>query len=227
MTTQSYPKTRPVRLFLCRRPGHSPSRYHREVNVGECLDGAGRINNYALVFYASGPLAQFLDELRAELEPDHPSPRSHVTVLPPRPIPDHSEAPDSADRAIAQLRSQAGEFSPFRTHVGGVDSFNGTNVVYLSIANGFNDLHRMHHRLNQDALEYDEPYPYHPHITLAQGLTPEQMPAVLEWTRKRWDTYTGPREFTCDAWYFVQATADMRWVDLASIELKQLVPARG
>jgi 2'-5' RNA ligase len=183
------------------------------------MGGAERINCYALVFYASGPLAQFLDELRVELEPGHPAPRSHVTVLPPRPIPDHTAEPESGDKAIAQLRRQSAEFAPFSVNLGGVDTFAGTNVVYLSIANGFKDLHRMHRRLNQGALQYDEPYQYHPHITLAQGLTPERMAEVLELARKRWDEYKGPREFPCDHWFFVQATADLRWADLASIPL--------
>jgi 2'-5' RNA ligase len=75
--------------------------------------------------------------------------------------------------------------------------------------------------LNQQALEYAEPYPYHPHITLAQGLDAERMPAVLELARKRWDAYRGPRQFLCDSWYFVQATADLRWLDLAGIELSK------
>ena len=195
--------------------------------AGDLLGGAERINCYALVFYASGPLAQFLDELRAELEPGRPVPRSHVTVLPPRPIPDHSPLPESADKAIAQLRRQAGEFSPFRTYVGGVDTFLGTNVVYLSIANGFRDLQRMHHRLNQEALEYQEPFQYHPHITLAQGLTPERMPAVLELARQRWEAYEGPRSFPCGSWCFVQATADMHWLDLASIDLNRVESVVG
>jgi 2'-5' RNA ligase len=196
------------------------------VIAADLLGGAERTNCYALVFYASGPLAQFLDELRAELEPGRPVvPRSHVTVLPPRPIPDHTALPASADKAIAQLRSQAVEFSPFRTYVGGVDCFSGTNVVYLSIANGFKDLDRMHRRLNQEALAYEEPYQYHPHITLAQGLDPARMPAVLELARLRWQAYTGPRSFPCESWYFVQATADQHWLDLASIELSRVESA--
>jgi 2'-5' RNA ligase len=205
------------------------------VIAGDLSDGAQRTNCYALVFYASGPLAQFLDELRAELEPGHPVPRSHVTVLPPRPIPDHTILPESANKAIAQLRRQAAEFSPFRTHLGGIDSFNGTNVIYLSIANGFKELDRMHHRLNQEALQYQEPYPYHPHITLAQGVAPERMEALLELARARWEAYTGPRSFPCDSWYFVQATlncgpcgpaaGDLRWLDLAHMKLSRVQSA--
>ena len=183
------------------------------VSLGESCNGAGRINTYALVFYASGPLAQFLDDLRAELEPDHPAPRAHVTVLPPRPL------PMGPDAALAQLQQRVAEFSPFRTILGGIHSFDGTNVVYLSVAHGFNQLHRMHQRLNHDALLYNEPFAYHPHITLAQGLTAERMPEVLDLARRRWDAYKGPRYFHCNEWYFVQATSEARWVDLAGIPL--------
>jgi 2'-5' RNA ligase len=177
------------------------------------------VNSYALVYYASGQLAEFLDTLRAELEPGHPAPRSHVTVLPPRPIAD-------PDAALLQLQNQASEFSSFRAVLGGVHSFEGSNVVYLSVAHGFDELSRMHRRLNQHALQYQEPYPYHPHITLAQGLTTERMAEVLELARQRWDAYTGPRFFHCRAWFFVQATAEARWVDLAEIEIPSPVASR-
>ena len=177
------------------------------------MGGAARINTYALVFYASGELAEFLDKLRAELEPVHPGPRSHVTVLPPRPLPGEPAA------AEAQLRAHVDEFSPFHTVLGEIQSFDETSVVYLSVTGGLQELHQMHGRLNRDALLSQEPFPYHPHITLAQGLTPDRMPAVLALARKRWAEYTGPRSFSCRAWFFVQATADLRWVDLAEIAL--------
>ena len=177
------------------------------------LNGAERINCFAAVFYASGPLAEFLDELRVELEPSHPAPRSHVTVLPPRCL------NTSTDDALQQLREQSNEFHKFEVMLGGVHSFEGTNVVYLSIANGFHDLHRIHRRLNQNALQFAEPYPYHPHITLAQGLPAEQVKDVVARARGRWDDYRGPRYFPCHSMYFVQGTSDSKWIDLAEVRL--------
>jgi 2'-5' RNA ligase len=167
-----------------------------------------------VVFYATGPLAEFLDDLRGELEPGQPPPRSHVTVLPPRCL---AAAPDDA---LQQLRDQSNEFRQFRAILGGIHSFEGTNVVYLSVATGFQDLHHMHRRLNQNALEFNEPYPYHPHITLAQGLAKERMPEALARARQRWDSYRGPRHFPCQSMYFVQGTSDLKWMDLAEVRLK-------
>jgi 2'-5' RNA ligase len=190
------------------------------VSGGESANGFQRVNCYAAVFYASGPLADFLDQLRGELEPGQPAPRSHVTVLPPRPL----VAP--TEEAAAQLQREAVWYSPFRAILGGIHSFEGTNVVYLSVAHGFNDLHRMHGKLNQGALHYEEPYPYHPHITLAQGLPAERMVEVIALARRRWEAYSGPRFFLCDSIYFVQATADGHWIDLSEVKLASEALAR-
>ena len=180
----------------------------------DVMQGVEPINSYAVVFYAAGPLAKFLDDLRSELEPGHPVLRSHVTVLPPR------ELSADPEEALSQLRRQSGEFNHFHAVLGGIRTFAGTNVVYLSVANGFDDLQRMHRRLNQNALEFAEPYPYHPHITLAQGLPPERVQGAFARARECWDAYQGPRHFLCQSMYFVRGTSDAKWIDLAEVRLR-------
>ena len=125
------------------------------------------MNNYALVAYLPDPLRKFLDDLRRELVPGC-APHAHVTILPPRPL---SGTPDAA---IETMRSGIAEFSPFEVKIADVEVFAASDVVYLGIGAGHQNLAQMHGALDAGPLKYEEPYPYHPHITLAQDLTHQQ-----------------------------------------------------
>ena len=62
------------------------------------------INSYALISYLPEPLAGYLDSLRCELVPRCQA-RTHVTVLPPRPLaaglPDAANAYEYAAPTVA------------------------------------------------------------------------------------------------------------------------------
>ena len=175
-------------------------------------DAAGRINLFSLVAYVPEPLGSFLDGLRQELVPSCKL-RAHVTVLPPRPI------STGVEQAAGQVRAGMRESEPFVVRIRDVEMFSITSVVYLAIREGLPELQRMHELLNAGGLKFDEPYPYHPHVTLAQQITPEQIPAVFEIARRRWAHYPLPREFRVDSVTFVQGTALGTWIDLADCPL--------
>jgi 2'-5' RNA ligase len=196
-----------------RAPQTGKKRYDMDVNDPH-FNGVERIDSFALVTYIPDPLARFLDELRSEIEPAHPAPRAHVTVLPPRPLPASEEA------ARSQLRTQLGECASFEIAAGDVEVFPGTNVVYLAVARGFSALQRMYSALNNGAVLFREPFPFHPHITLAQNLDEATAQAVAERVRDRWAKYRGGRSFTAGSFVFVQATQGGRWVDLERYELQ-------
>src|ERR1041385_5963088 len=126
--------------------------------------GGELVESFALVTYIPDPLRKFLDDLRRELVPGC-VPAAHVTILPPRPL---SGTP--AD-AIETIQGRLSDFSPFEIETGEVLVFPISDVVYLSIKEGSKELLPMYKSLNVGPLEYQEPFPYHPHITLAQGLT--------------------------------------------------------
>ena len=44
---------------------------------------------------------------------------------------------------------------------------------------GREELFGFHAAMNVNGLYFDEPFDYHPHVTFAQGLMPETLPAVL------------------------------------------------
>ena len=178
-------------------------------------DGAQRINLFALVVYIPDPLAGFLDDLRKELVTDC-LPRAHVTILPPRPL---QAGQAGTDAAIEQARTVAGGFAPFDIATGEVEIFPTTDVIYIGIQSGERELREMYRALNHGPLAFREPFPYHPHITLAQGLLPDRVQSLYELARKRWAAFPHSRRLRAERACFVQSTMECTWVDLVEIRL--------
>jgi 2'-5' RNA ligase len=175
-------------------------------------DGSSRINSFAVVNYVRGPLADFLDRLRAELVTGCDI-HAHVTILPPRPVPDPAAA-------IELITSRVPEFHAFVIEGTNIRVFPETNVIYTDIGMGRSELIAMHSALNIDGLHFNEPYVYHPHLTLAQGLEPGTVAQLLELANRRWREFRHSRTFVVDSLTFVQNTIDNTWVDLARWELR-------
>jgi 2'-5' RNA ligase len=181
-----------------------------------CGGGSSGVNHFALVSYIPGRLAAFLDDLRAELKPGCML-RAHVTVLPPRPL------QLNVKESIRALAAESRDCQPFRVELGDVSIFEKSNVVYLSLSRGEHELHALHENLNSGQLEYDGPFPYHPHITLAQDLTYDEALACAHVARCRWAGWDGPRGFNVEELAFVKSVEPGSWRDLAQIDLGQPV----
>jgi 2'-5' RNA ligase len=175
-------------------------------------NGQDRLNQFALVTYIPDPLGRFLDDLRRELAPKC-NPHAHVSVLPPRPISKPWE------EVAGKLRALAGEFTPFEVEADQISIFPITSVIYIEIGRGAGDLCRMHQVLAKYDLAHDEPFEYHPHITVAQELDAADLPAAHEMAIRRWKEYAGPRTFRTDRVVFVQNTNSNCWIDLEEIML--------
>ncbi len=174
--------------------------------------GMDPVNQFALVIYIPDPLGRFLDDLRRELVPGC-SPHAHVSVLPPRPLSGEHEA------ACSQARALAEEFAPFEITAGEIEIFPITNVIYIGVECGAEELRRMHRAMATGSFQFIEPFPYHPHITVAQEFPPELVSPLYERARQRWKEYSGPRTFRAEQMHFVQNTAQKRWMDLQQIWL--------
>jgi 2'-5' RNA ligase len=168
------------------------------------------LGHFALVSYIPDPLAQFLDDLRTELTPDC-RPRAHVTVLPPRPL-DH----DLKD-VVRQIAAQCRNVTPFRIELGEIEVFKASHVVYLGIARGVDELRELYLLLNRGPLAWKENFPYHPHITIAQNVSPEEAPRLAALAREKWAGYTGSRSFVVSTLSFVQHVAPLIWTDVAEV----------
>ena len=175
-------------------------------------NGVEYLNAFALVNYIPEPLAGFLDSLRNELVPDCFL-RAHVTILPPRPIQARPE------KAWIELREAALGLEPIDIELDRVEIFPVSDVIYIAIDRGSEQLKHMHDVFNAGPLIYKEPFPFHPHITLAQGLTPDQVDELSEVARRRWREYKGGRTVRVATITFVQNTRWHGWVDLAETVL--------
>jgi 2'-5' RNA ligase len=175
--------------------------------------GESPAQQFALVSYIPDPLGDFLDRLRLELVPGC-SPHAHVTVLPPRPI--------CADegRAAEELAEMAENFSGFDVELGNVEIFPVSKVVYIGIARGERELREMYRAFNRGAVSFHEPFPYHPHVTLAQNFPLESLEMLAETASRRWEEYRHTRCFPVHNLDFVKNTRGNLWIDLASIHLR-------
>ena len=174
-----------------------------------------RLNVFALVIYIPDPLGRFLDDLRRDLVPGC-NPHAHVSVLPPRPL--------AVEWLVAgeEVRDCAGNWAPFEVRLGRVCIFPVTNVIYLELTEGAPDMFRIHAAMNSGALEFHEPFAYHPHITLAQEIPPADVAAVNQRAQELWEGYSGPRSFMAERAAFVQNTMGNCWIDLAEYDLGKI-----
>jgi hypothetical protein len=171
-----------------------------------------RLNVFALVIYIPGPLGRFLDDLRRELVP-HYNPCAHVSVLPPRPL--------SVDwrLASAQLRELTEMWRPFDIELTEMGVFPATDVIYLELRDGREQLQEMHAAMASKWLAFKEPFVYHPHVTLAQEIPHERVDVLSQQAQRRWQEYDGPRRFHASRAVFVQSTLNNCWIDLAEYAL--------
>jgi 2'-5' RNA ligase len=171
-----------------------------------------RLNVFALVIYIPGPLGLFLDKLRRDLVPDY-DPHAHVSVLPPRTLAvGWQAASDQAEELTARR-------APFEIELTHVAVFPVTGVVYLEVGEGGDELRRMHAVMNSTTLGFEEPFAYHPHVTLAQELPTGNVTEVLELAAQRWRDYPGRRTFRAERAVLVQNTLSNRWIDLRACRL--------
>src|SRR6266568_5040450 len=95
------------------------------------------LGQFALVSYIPVPLARFLDDLRLELSPGC-KPRAHVTVLPPRPL--FHDLKETVELIADETRG----VSPFWVELGAVQMFEITNVVYIGLIRGSDQLRELY-----------------------------------------------------------------------------------
>jgi 2'-5' RNA ligase len=171
------------------------------------------INQYALVTYLPEELGAFLDQVRKELVPACQA-RSHLSILPPRSL----AVP--AEQAEMQVQLLSRHVQPFVVRVGAVEVFPITGVIYLELEAGKEAVETLHASLNLGAFSFPEPYPFHPHITLAQNFPVDAGLGCLDQARDKWAGYQGRREFLLDRVVFVQNSNTNCWKDLRTFPLQ-------
>jgi 2'-5' RNA ligase len=175
------------------------------------------LNSFALVAYLPDPLVGFVDRLRQEIESGCHL-RAHLTLLPPRPV---SVAFDQMEKQLADALRIS---QPFRVQLGEIQVFPVTRVIHLSVEAGFSEATHIHEALNCGGLRFAERYQYHPHVTLGQHLTPEELDPAMELARERWSKYGSERFFVADHLTLVQNIGVDRWKNLQDFPLGAPVP---
>jgi 2'-5' RNA ligase len=172
-----------------------------------------RVNSFALVSYIPEPLAGFLDRLRQELVPNCFL-KAHVTILPPRPI---CSSPEAAWKTV---RTRAPLFQPFEVELTQLEVFPVSDVIYIEIGRGREGAAATcTPRSTPKPSFVPEPYPYHPHITLAQNLKGDEVDELGRVARARWAECKLPKTFRVDKVVFVQNTRRNCWLDLGESAL--------
>jgi 2'-5' RNA ligase len=168
----------------------------------------------ALIGFIPGALGEYLDALRRQLVPGCPF-RSHVTILPPRLV---QGAPGdlSADLARRLQKTAALDIG-----IGEIEIFPATNVVYLEVEAGGEALNRMHEQLARDTFGADEPYPFHPHVTLAQEFPEAQLEELVARAAFLWKEWTKERRFVLERLSFVRGVDLSNWEIVSEHELNR------
>lgn len=180
-----------------------------------CDPNTDRINSYALVSYIPGRLGDFITQLRQDLVASCVA-RSHVSILPPRPL--NATPEEAADHIRASLMP----FAPFELDMPKIGVFEQTAVIFCEVGAGRDELKELHDVTNTGALYFKEPFEYHPHVTLAQGFDPQSLPQIYEMAYRRWHESAPSSRVLIESVTFVQNTAGNVWIDLEDCELRGL-----
>src|SRR5437763_5289864 len=138
-------------------------------------------SQYRLVAYVSDPVGQWIEELRRELAPSQDGSAAHISILPPRPL------MGTETEAIDTLEDLCRDVSPFEVTMGDVESFAPrTPTVFVRVAHAAYRMRELHDRLNAGVLEFEEPWPYMPHMTIAKMTSWDDAERALGVAQERW-----------------------------------------
>lgn len=169
---------------------------------------------YALVAYLKNPAGEFVEKLRRELHPDLPHLPAHLSILPPRPL-------NGTESAALQILEQiCGHEEPFEVTLGEVETFVPvTPTIYIRVQGGAAHMSELHSKLSTEALAFEEPWPYIPHLTIAKMSAEPPARQAFEMARERWTEYSESRRILLERLTFVREDDENCWVDLAPVPL--------
>ena len=172
---------------------------------------------YALVAYISNAVGEFVENLRGELHPAHAHLPAHITVLPPRCL------AGSETDAISLVSSICKETNAFEVSLGDVENFMPvTPTVFIRVAFAAYRLRELHDRMNTGPLNYNEQWPYMPHLTIVKLDTINDAARALEIARHRWARFESPRKVMIEGLTFVRQSDDCNsWIDIAPLPLRK------
>jgi 2'-5' RNA ligase len=77
---------------------------------------------------------------------------------------------------LEHVREVARQQSPFKVTIAGTGTFRPVSpVVFINVEDGFEDCVALHGKLQQGPLHRELPFAYHPHVTIAHDVAPENL----------------------------------------------------
>ncbi|MEV7455067.1 2'-5' RNA ligase family protein [Pseudarthrobacter oxydans] len=77
---------------------------------------------------------------------------------------------------LEHVREVARQQSPFKVTIAGTGTFRPVSpVVFINVEDGFEDCVDLHEKLQQGPLHRELPFAYHPHVTIAHDVAPENL----------------------------------------------------
>ncbi|MFF8771637.1 2'-5' RNA ligase family protein [Kitasatospora sp. NPDC015120] len=113
---------------------------------------------------------------------------THVTLLPPTDVP--AEALPKIEEHLAAV---AAAHRPFRMVLRGSGSFRPVSpVVFVRVEEGEQECRLLEADIRSGPLARELAFPYHPHVTVAHGLTDDVLDQALEQARSFHAAFTVP-----------------------------------
>ena len=136
---------------------------------------AGRVR-LGVVLQVDPPAATEIDGLRRALgDGGLGRVAPHVTLVTPVNVP-----AASLGDALAVLRSAAATAAPLRLELGPATTFHPvTPVVFLAVGGDLDDLESLRERVLRPPLARATSHPFVPHVTVADDMAPERIPAAV------------------------------------------------
>lgn len=101
---------------------------------------------------------------------------AHITLVPPTAV-----AVEEREALIVHLQKVASYFGPYRVTLSGTDTFLPVSpVAFLNLIQGGPECAALADELRSGPLDFTPRFPYHPHVTLAQGLTTDKLIAAQD-----------------------------------------------
>lgn len=169
----------------------------------------------ALVCYVPEPLFSALRDIRVALNSSY-SALPHITVLPPRPL------SASADAVLDYVEAILSEYSVFAIELTHLSAFPATNVLYLEVDTGSDQLRQMHTALDTGELNYPETYEFTPHVTVAGPFESDALPGLFKTANELWALNDSSSRFEVRELVMLGlGPGESQWVPLRSFTLKR------
>jgi 2'-5' RNA ligase len=122
------------------------------------------------------PFGRQLDQYRHSLSGRAPETPAHITLVPPTEV-DASAMPS----VLAHLEQAAAESAQFEVRLRGTATFRPVSpVVFVAVVAGISGCERLSARVRAGPLHSTPSFPYHPHVTIAHGLSDDLLDRAFE-----------------------------------------------